>query len=205
MQAMHPSTHILLSWLMADSDGLDRRGRMVVTLSGAVADLDGLGVVAEIATRNTSHPLLWWSNYHHTFGHNLLFGLACATAAYFYARRSLRAGLLALSAFHVHLLCDIAGARGPDGDSWPIPYLAPISRSLELTWSGQWALNAWPNFVITGAAMLLSLYFAWKRGYSPVGLISAKADAAFVTTLRNRVAGTLGAIKNEGRAPKDAP
>jgi len=29
-------------------------------------DLDGLGIIPELLTRNSSHPLLWFSLYHHS-------------------------------------------------------------------------------------------------------------------------------------------
>jgi hypothetical protein len=55
--------------------------------------------------------------------------------------------------------------------------------------AGQWALNAWPNFAITAALLAATLYFAIKKGFSPLELISAKADRAFVETLRSRLGG----------------
>ena len=90
--------------------------------------------------------------------------------------------------FHLHLLCDLVGARGPEGEQWPIPYLLPFSRAWDLTWSGQWALNAWPNFVLTLAALAATLFWAWKRGYSPLEIFSTRADRALVAALRRRFA-----------------
>ena len=49
------------------------------------------------------------------------------------------------------------GARGPDGEPWPIPYLVPFSPTPRLVWSGQWALNAWPNVLLTAALIALAL------------------------------------------------
>src|SRR6185436_5291484 len=94
--------------------------------------------------------------------------------------------LLVLLSFHLHLVADLMGARGPDGDQWPIPYLLPFSNRWQWTWSGQWALNAWPNFVLTALLLTLALWLAWKRGYSPLELFSAKADGALVRAIRNR-------------------
>ena len=76
---------------------------------------------------------------------------------------------LVFISFHLHLLCDLIGARGPDGDQWPIPYLKPFSNALQLTWHGQWALNAWQNFVITGLLLVATFWLAWKYGSSPAG------------------------------------
>jgi hypothetical protein len=94
--------------------------------------------------------------------------------------------LLALLAFHIHLLCDLAGARGPDGHQWPIPYFLPFSNHWQLTWQGQWAINAWPNILFTMLLLGITFYVAWQRGYSPLELVSKKADAAFVSAIRRR-------------------
>jgi hypothetical protein len=44
----------------------------LVTLAGVVPDIDGLGIVAEYLTRNSRHPLEWFSTYHHAL-HSLPF------------------------------------------------------------------------------------------------------------------------------------
>ena len=183
---MSPVTHFLAGWLVANSANLNRRERAAVTLAGVIPDVDGLGLIAEIATRNSSHPLNWWSDYHHVLGHNIGFCLLVTAIGYAIAtRRWLTAGLVCLS-FHLHLLGDLVGARGPDGHQWPIPYLQPFSNAWQWTWSGQWALNGWPNFVITMAALAITFYWAWKRGYSPLEMISSRADRVLVAALRKR-------------------
>ena len=106
-----------------------------------------------------------------------------------FAQRKGMTALLVFLSFHLHLFCDIIGARGPDGDQWPIPYLEPFSHLPRLIWSGQWALNAWPNMLITAILLALALRWAWQRGYSPLEMVSAKADAVFVETLRRRFPG----------------
>ena len=198
---MNPVTHFLAGWAVANAvPGLERRDRALVTLAGVVPDLDGLGAVAEIATLGSGRPLFWWSEYHHVLCHNLPFGLVLALAALAFGgrlsalsqtsltagRRRLLAAGAALAAFHVHLACDLAGGRGPDGYEWPIPYLWPVVRDRYVSWDGQWALNAWPNFALTGALLVLTLYLAWRRGFSPVEMVSARGDAAFVGALRRR-------------------
>ena len=86
----------------------------------------------------------------------------------------------------LQILIDLIGARGPEGDQWPIPYLYPYLKNLEFIWSGQWALNAWPNFVITIILMAITFYLAWKRGFSPLEMISNRANRVFVETFRKR-------------------
>ncbi len=183
---MSPITHLLISWVVADSSGLEKRDRAIVTVAGLVPDVDGLGIVAEALTKESELPLTWWTDYHHVLGHNLAFGLVVAVVSFALATKRWKTAALAFLTFHLHLLGDLVGARGPEGYQWPIPYFYPFSK-LEWTWDGQWALNAWQNFVITGIVLMITFYWAWQKGHSPVEMISATADKAFVETLRRRV------------------
>ena len=183
---MSPITHFLAGWLVANTVELDRRERACVTLAGVVCDADGLGIVAELATRNSAHSLTWWSDYHHVFGHNLPFGLVVAATAFAVARQRWRTAVLAFASFHLHLLGDLIGARGPDGYQWPIPYLWPFAPQWTITWGGQWQLNAWPNMVITAIAIAITLWLAWRRGFSPLEMVSSRADRTVVDALRSR-------------------
>ncbi len=183
---MNPITHLLASWVIAESARLDPRDRILVTLGGVLPDLDGLGIVGEALTRHADVPLSWWSDYHHVLCHNLGFGLLLAAGSTALASRRLLTPGLVLLAFHIHLLGDLVGARGPDGFQWPIPYLLPFSDRCSLTWEGQWALNAWPNLLLTVILLVLSFFLAWRRGYSPLSMVSSRADRAFVSALRAR-------------------
>ncbi|MCP4897925.1 MAG: metal-dependent hydrolase [bacterium] len=183
---MSPITHFLVGWAVGCSVPISRRERAMVAIAGVAADLDGLGAIAEVATQNSETPLLWFSEYHHVLGHNLGAALVVMGLALLISRRKLLAVLLTGVSFHLHLLGDILGGRGPDGYDWPIPYLLPFSDSWQLAWSGQWALNAWPNFAITGVLLTFAFYFAWKHAISPLEIISDSANTVFVNTLRNR-------------------
>lgn len=184
---MNPITHFLIGWTVANiDDQLTRRERAIITLAGVAPDIDGFGIITELLTRDSDHPLLWWSEYHHVLGHNLGFGLLVTSMSFLLATRRWKTAFLAFLSFHLHLLGDLIGARGPDGYQWPIPYLLPFSGVWQWTWQGQWEFNAWPNFVITGVVLIITFYLAWKRGYSPLEMISTSADKAFVKTLRHR-------------------
>src|SRR5246127_1624948 len=185
---MSPVTHFLSGWVLANSISLTRRDRAVVTLSAVVPDVDGLGIVVEALTRNSSHPLLWFSLYHHSL-HSLMFALVIAALAFALAAQKWKTSLLALLSFHVHLFEDVLGSRGPDGYQWPISYLAPFSSSLQLAWRGQWGLNSWPNVAITGVLLAITFWLAWRRGFSPLEMVFTRADDAVITALRRRFPG----------------
>jgi inner membrane protein len=184
---MSPITHFLVSWALAGSSRLKRRERALVALVGVAPDLDGLGIIPELLTRGSAHPLPWFSEYHHVLGHNLGLAIIVTIAGSLFARAQWRkTAVLVFISFHLHLLGDVIGARGPDGYQWPIPYLLPFSHKLNIVWHGQWALNAWPNFVITGIGLIAMFVIARNRGYSPLEIVSRRADAAFVAAVRER-------------------
>ena len=184
---MSPITHLLMGWAVANTcPSLTKRERAFVTWASVVPDIDGLGILAERLTRNSPYPLNWWSDYHHVLGHNIGFALFVSIVAALFARQKAWTALLVFFSFHLHLFADLIGARGPDGDQWPIPYLLPFSKQLQLRWSGQWALNAWPNFLITAGLIAVAVALARRRGFSPLEIFSPKADSVFVGALRER-------------------
>lgn len=201
---MSPVTHFLAGWVVAGATSLRRREKAAVVIAAVAPDVDGLGIIPELLTRGSAHPLLWFSQYHHAL-HTLAFAVVVTLTAYLIAASAnftlgpeiqgplipgqawTTAGLAFLN-FHLHLLCDLLGSRGPDGDPWPIPYLKPFSDALQLSWQGQWPLNAWQNFAITGGLLVATLWIAWKHGSSPVEFISSKGNDALVASLRTRFA-----------------
>src|SRR6476646_9479948 len=84
---MSPVTHFFTGWLLASVSptgrptALTRREKALVVAAAVAPDIDGLGIIPELLTRNTSHPLLWFSQYHHSL-HTLAFALVCTLAAY---------------------------------------------------------------------------------------------------------------------------
>jgi inner membrane protein len=199
---MSPVTHFFAGWLLASATPLNRREKAAVVCAGLAPDLDGLGIVPELLTRHSSYPLLWFSQYHHTL-HTLAFGLVVTLTAWLYcslprvtlgpklqprpalSRPAIAAALTFLS-FHLHLFCDLIGSRGPDGYSWPIPYLSPFASRFQLAWHGQWPLNGWQNILITCAFLGFTLWIAWANGSSPVELFSRQGNRLFIHALRSR-------------------
>ncbi len=171
---------------MANVDHLERKDRALVTLAAVIPDADGLGILANIASQDLGAGLHLYGQYHHVLAHNLFFGLLLTATAFAVSKRKGLTAFLIFVGFHVHLLGDLLSGRGPDGTIWTISYLFPLLPAIQISWSGQWELNAWPNVVITAGALLLALYLAWRRGFSPVNIFSVKADKTVVATLRRR-------------------
>lgn len=183
---MNPVTHFLTGWSLANVIALERRDRAIVTMAAVIPDVDGLGILKSVASKDPEIGLYLYGQYHHILAHNLFSGLFITAVAYALSKKKWLTAFLTFFSFHLHLLGDLLSGRGSDGTIWSVSYLYPVYPDFRVSWSGQWELNAWPNVAITFALLLLSLYLAWKRGYSPVGIISSNADHAFVDTLRKR-------------------
>jgi inner membrane protein len=181
---MSPGAHLLSSWLIANSLVTSQRERRIVTLAGLAPDMDAIGWLADRVNLWGGDVTDYYFQYHHLLVHNLFAGvvvsaLACALAK---TRRLLVFGL-SLAVFHLHLICDLAGSRGPDGYQWPIHYLYPFYPEFEWTWSGQWELSGWQNTAITLTILAIAMTWAWKQRYSFVQVISAWLDREFFKML----------------------
>ena len=185
---MSPITHFIGSWLVATATVDNPRDRRLVTLAGILPDADGLGLVAEVigaaisGKENTFH---YYQRYHHYLLHGWLGAVLVAALLTCFARHRWRVAILCLFTFHLHLLCDLVGSRGPGpGDLWPIAYSEPIFRHPVFFWKGQWRLDGWQNRIIAAALFLTELALAPRRGYSCVEVLSRKCDTIFVAILQ---------------------
>jgi inner membrane protein len=180
-----PVTHFLFGWVAFERLFPTRRDKAIVALAGIAPDLDGLGMVVDLANRALHRPE---TAYYHEFHRLLSHGLPAAVVAvlaFALGRRRLSVALATFAAVHLHLLCDLAGSRGSDpGDLWPIHYLEPLAREPVFAWVHQWPLVGWQNLAITAALMFVTMRRAARLGHSPVGLASERADAVFVGVLR---------------------
>ena len=168
---MNPIVHAELSWL-AGARLTERRDRLLITLAGVAPDLDGLTLLAGEEA---------YGRWHHLLTHGIVAATICAVALAAFAKQRLVVCALSFAAFHLHLLCDLAGS----GPGWPIWYLYPFSLH-ETMWSGQWNLASWQNSLIGLAATLAVLWCALPLGRTAVELFSVKTDGKVVAALRAR-------------------
>lgn len=188
---MSPVTHLLASWIIAAKTTDHPRDVRLVTLAGIAPDLDGLGLLADM-TRNAftggeRFPL--YQHYHHYLLHGIAGGLLIAVLLAAFAQRRWRVLLLALAVFHLHLLCDFVGSRGPSPeDLWPIFYLGPFDKDPMWMWKGQWRLDGWQNQLISVGLFAWAMVLAVRRGNSVVGVFNRRFDAHFVRVVRGWVA-----------------
>jgi hypothetical protein len=187
---MSPITHFLASWTIAEGSTQDRRERLWICLAGIAPDLDGLGVAVDLANDVLGRaPSQWFAVYHHFLFHGLFGALAMVAIAWVAGIKRWRAALLIFLAFHLHLLCDLVGARGPASyDIWVIHYLGPITRAWTFWWSHQWPLNGWQNMLLTAALIAWSVVRIVRGGASPLSLFNKSWDAAIVVALQTRFA-----------------
>lgn len=185
---MSPITHFIGTWLVASVVTNNPRDRKLVTLAGIVPDADGLGVVADVAgalIRGQEPTYHYYQHYHHLLLHGWPGAIAIAALLACFARQRARVALMCLVTFHLHLLCDLVGSRGPSpGDLWPICYSEPLFRHPIWFWKGQWRLDGWQNQTVFLAVFAISLWLAAKRGYSFVELVNHRLDKLFVEVLR---------------------
>jgi hypothetical protein len=170
---MHPTTHLIVSWVVAHRLP-ERRDRRLVTWAGVAPDLDGLSLLGGVESYGT---------WHHVLGHGIVAALLVAGVTAAWARHRLRVATLALLTFHLHLLCDFVGS----GVSWGIVYWYPFSDREYLS-PVRWDLNSWQNVAVTVAALLAAGRIALVHGRTFVeALAPARWDERVAETLRRRL------------------
>lgn len=185
---MSPSNHFIASWLVAAVTTDNPRDRKLVTLAGVLPDLDGFGLLLDIKNalasggENTFH---YYHKYHHYLLHGWFGALIVSGTLTIFARRKPRAFLLCLLTFHLHLLCDLIGSRGPElKDLWPIAYGEPFSTHPFWQWSGQWPLDGWRNQWFFAIVFTCALCLSAKKGFSFLEFFGRRVDSTFVSLLQ---------------------
>jgi inner membrane protein len=183
---MAPETHLLLSWVIAVKATGNPRDCRLVALAGVLPDADGLGLLADWANEGLRHKQThFYTHYHHYLLHGAFGAAVLAALLACFARRRWRVALLALLVVHLHILCDLAGSRGPSKeDLWPIFYLGPFDHEPMWLWKGQWPLDAWPNRLLGTGMLVWAIFLAIKHGHSFVGVFNRRLDVIFVGVLQ---------------------
>jgi len=183
---MNPETHLLASWVIAAKTTNNQRDCRLVTLAGILPDADGVGIVPDLIGPLFGHTqTFYYQECHHYLLHGVFGAVLITGVLTCFARQKLRVALLSLAVFHLHLLCDLVGSRGPTPqDLWPIHYLGPFSRDPVWLWKGQWPLDAWPNRLLTLVLFAWALWLPLQLGYSVVGVFNWRWDQVFVEVLR---------------------
>ena len=182
---MSPVTHLFASWIIAVKTTDNVRDCRLVALAGVVPDLDGAGLAIDLAARAMGRQTFFWDQFHHVLFHGAFGAVLTAGVFALCARRKRRVALLALITFHLHLVCDFLGSRGPSpSDLWPIVYFGPFFREPVWVWTGQWCLDAWQNKLFSVVLLAWIFHIAITRGVSVMGIFSQKADAVFVRVVQ---------------------
>ena len=127
----------------------------------------------------------YYHRYHHYLAHGWPGALVITAVLTLFARQKPRTALLCLLTFHLHLLCDLVGSRGPGPDDfWPILYSQPLFRNPVWIWHGQWPLYGWQNGVIFLALFVLALWVSAKKGVSFLEFFGRRVDSTFVKILQ---------------------
>jgi membrane-bound metal-dependent hydrolase YbcI (DUF457 family) len=192
-KTMNIITHSIIGWVAGQRFAQAKSDVALVTIASVIPDLDAVGVIYDLFSGGETEL---FSKYHHVWGHNIFFCLIVALLAYKFSQNKLRTSILCFILFHLHLVCDVIGARGPDGFQWPVQYFFPIS-DFGIIWSGQWEINAWPNFVITLIGLIILFWQIARFGYSPLFFVSREADNVLVSTVKTRLKQNLNDNQNE--------
>jgi len=113
---MNPIYHIQVGWVVGNIGDFDRRERRMLMLASAATDLDGI---------------FFWSSdlfhrFHHTFSHNVFFGIFVGGLMAAFARKGRRLKMFILSYAMALLAIAVDFITAPQ---WPIPLLWPISKT----------------------------------------------------------------------------
>lgn len=185
---MSPIAHFIGSWLLAACAADNPRDRRLVTLAGILPDGDALGLVADVVKHLATGQELdfvYYQKFHHVWLHGWPGALMITVSLACFAKQRWRVAAWGLTAFHLHLICDLLGSRGPSpADLWPICYGEPLFRHPIWFWKGQWRLDGWQNAVVFLTFFAFSLGLAVRRGYSFAEVFGQRADQAFTATVR---------------------
>jgi hypothetical protein len=171
---MHVQTHILSGWCIGNLAPLTPRQRLLCMMAASLEDLDGLGIVLKPFNSELGQNLYW--DYHHTFGHCILFGiLMSGVLAALSKQRRVLCFILYLLLFHLHLALDVLGS----GRGWEIVYFWPMSHwGYGVPWA--WALDSWQNKTTFAALLVWTIAIARWQFRTPLELLMPSLDRQLI-------------------------
>jgi inner membrane protein len=176
------------SWLVGSVATKNPRDRQLVALAGVIPDLDGFGMIADVVravVTDQQNAFQLYHRYHHVLCHGWPAAIVLCGLLTFFARERWRTFGFCLLTFHLHLVCDFLGSRGPSpSDLWPICYSEPVFRHPIWFWKNQWKLDGWQNQIVFFMVFGASLWRAITAGNSFVEIFSNRGDRVFVEVLR---------------------
>lgn len=171
---MHVQTHILSGWCAGCLVGrFTARERLFCMLAASLPDVDGLSILA-------GQEAYW--DYHHTLGHNLLFGIVLCFVLACLSSHRLLSLIIYLALFHLHLVLDYFGS----GPGWGIPYLWPFRHWLWMR-RDAWPFYSWQNVTTAVALVAWTLWIARRQGRTPLEALMPRLDRQLVALPRRRV------------------
>ena len=160
-------------WCLANLAPLSPRQRLFCMIATSIPDVDGLTLLGGQDA---------YLKYHHTFGHNLAFGiLGSGVLAVFSRRQFLLSFLIYLAMFHLHLFLDYFGS----GPGWGIPYFWPVSLR-DYVSPHAWEFYSWQNITIAAVLFAWTIGIAryWRR--TPLETIMPNLDRQLVDIIGKR-------------------
>jgi len=139
------------------------RDRRFVVLLGVIPDIDGVFILFDMDL---------FREYHHTFGHSLLFGLPLLLGMLVFAKKKMKFAIAGALGFIMHLAADVVGSN------WAITPLYPLSeRGVDLN---SYLSNAVIYGVINPAAFLVVMLavavLVFRMEVSPLEFFSTRLD-----------------------------
>ncbi len=177
---MHFEAHAALGWAIGVfAPGSDRRIRACALVAAIAPDLDA--VIPYMIGPEA------YSNYHHTFGHNLFVGFGLAAVCGLVVRRKQETKVKAITAavtlvaFLSHFFTDSYFTRFPVYPFWPLSKYTLLVPSPH-----GWGLASPINTYLAYASYPVVVILAgWKR-VSPLELISPRLDRIVQNAFRKR-------------------
>jgi hypothetical protein len=161
-EEMYIQAHVLSGWIAGNYFRINARERFFCMIAAAIHDLDGLGI---LISQDVYH------DYHHVFGHNLLFGVIMSLGLTSFSTNKTKCFIIYLALFHLHLLMDLFGS----GELWTIAYLKPFSN-YELYSEFSWALFSWQNMFVNALVLLWTFTLIIHKKRTPLEYIMPKLD-----------------------------